>query len=179
MSRPWEDPNPTPGERTIAAALRGIGAQAYEMPEWKKLYLGKSMSFGQKSSKSIKEQRESLPIFRLRDQLLQAIHDNQLLIVIGETGSGKTTQMTQYLAESGYTSRGVIACTQPRRVAAMSIAKRVAEEFGCRLGQEVGYCIRFEDCTSQDTLIKYMTEGMLLREALIDPLMSRWGGVDA
>ena len=60
-----------------------------------------------------------------------------MLVVIGETGSGKTTQMTQYLAESGYTSRGKIGCTQPRRVAAMSVAKRVAEEFGCRLGEEV------------------------------------------
>ncbi len=79
---------------------------------------------------------------------------NQILIVIGETGSGKTTQITQYLAEAGLTKRGKIGCTQPRRVAAMSVAKRVAEEFGCRLGQEVGYTIRFEDCTSPETLIK-------------------------
>lgn len=82
--------------------------------------------------------------------------DNQILIVIGETGSGKTTQITQYLAEAGLTSRGKIGCTQPRRVAAMSVAKRVAEEFGCRLGQEVGYTIRFEDCTSPETIIKYV-----------------------
>lgn len=70
--------------------------------------------------------------------IFQAVNDNQILIVIGETGSGKTTQITQYLAEAGYTVRGKIGCTQPRRVAAMSVAKRVAEEFGCRLGQEVG-----------------------------------------
>ena len=69
--------------------------------------------------------------------VLQAVHDNQVLVVIGETGSGKTTQITQYLAEAGYTTRGKIGCTQPRRVAAMSVAKRVSEEFGCRLGQEV------------------------------------------
>ena len=69
----------------------------------------------------------------------QAVHDNQILIVIGETGSGKTTQITQYLAEAGYTTRGKIGCTQPRRVAAMSVAKRVSEEYGCCLGQEVGY----------------------------------------
>lgn len=69
--------------------------------------------------------------------LLQAVHDNQILIVIGETGSGKTTQITQYLAEAGYTTRGKIGCTQPRRVAAMSVAKRVSEEYGCCLGQEV------------------------------------------
>ena len=61
----------------------------------------------------------------------------QVLVVIGETGSGKTTQLTQYLAEAGYTSKGKIGCTQPRRVAAMSVAKRVAEEVGCRLGEEV------------------------------------------
>ncbi len=69
--------------------------------------------------------------------VLQAVNDNQTLIVIGETGSGKTTQITQYLAEAGYTVKGKIGCTQPRRVAAMSVAKRVSEEFGCRLGQEV------------------------------------------
>lgn len=86
----------------------------------------------------------------------QAVNDNQILIVIGETGSGKTTQITQYLAEAGFTARGKIGCTQPRRVAAMSVAKRVSEEFGCRLGQEVGYTIRFEDCTSPETLIKYV-----------------------
>lgn len=71
------------------------------------------------------------------DIFLQAVHDNQILIVIGETGSGKTTQITQYLAEAGYTARGKIGCTQPRRVAAMSVAKRVSEEYGCCLGQEV------------------------------------------
>jgi ATP-dependent RNA helicase DHX8/PRP22 len=96
------------------------------------------------------------------------VTENQILIVIGETGSGKTTQITQYLAEAGFTSRGKIGCTQPRRVAAMSVAKRVSEEFGCRLGQEVGYTIRFEDCTSPETVIKYMTDGMLLRECLVD-----------
>ena len=64
----------------------------------------------------------------------------QVLVVIGETGSGKTTQMTQYLAEAGYTSKGKIGCTQPRRVDAMSVSKRVAEEVGCRLGEEVRFC---------------------------------------
>mmetsp|Transcript_95361 Transcript_95361/g.179293 ORF Transcript_95361/g.179293 Transcript_95361/m.179293 type:complete len:1161 (+) Transcript_95361:126-3608(+) len=177
MNRPWEDPRPEPGERTIAQALRGLGQSSYELPEWKKLYIGKSVSFGQKSTRPIKEQRESLPIFKLRNELLQAIHDNQVLIVIGETGSGKTTQIIQYMAEAGYTSRGVIGCTQPRRVAAMSVAKRVAEEFGCRLGQEVGYAIRFEDQTSPETLIKYQTDGMLLREVLSDPTMSKYSAI--
>lgn len=174
MNRPWEDPRPEPGERTVAQALRGLGQTSYELPEWKKLYIGKSVSFGQKSAKPLKEQRESLPVFKLRNEMLQAIHDNQVLIVIGETGSGKTTQITQYLAEAGYTSRGVIGCTQPRRVAAMSVAKRVAEEFGCRLGQEVGYAIRFEDQTGPETQIKYMTDGMLLREVLNDSGVSKY-----
>ena len=80
----------------------------------------------------------------------------------------------QYMAEEGYGLRGRIGCTQPRRVAAMSVAKRVAEEVGCELGREVGYHIRFEDCTSRDTVIKYMTDGMLLRESLLDPDLKRY-----
>lgn len=85
--------------------------------------------------------------------------------------------MVQYLAEAGYADRGRIGCTQPRRVAAMSVAKRVSEEVGCRLGQEVGYTIRFEDCTSPETKIKYMTDGMLQRESVIDPLCSQYSVV--
>ena len=174
LNRPWEDPMPEAGERHLAAELRGVGLGGDEMPEWKVEAFGKAPTFGQKSSLPMQAQRESLPIFKLRDELIQAVNDNQVLVVIGETGSGKTTQMTQYLAESGYTSRGRIGCTQPRRVAAMSVAKRVAEEFGCRLGEEVGYAIRFEDCTSPETVIKYMTDGMLLRETLLDDMLSQY-----
>ncbi|CAH7684449.1 P-loop containing nucleoside triphosphate hydrolase protein, partial [Phakopsora pachyrhizi] len=117
---------------------------------------------------SIAEQRASRPI-SLCNALVQAVEENQVLVVVGDTGSGKTTQMTQYLAEEGLADRGKIACTQPRCVAAMSVAKRVAEEeVGCWLGQEVGYTICFEDCTGPETKIKYMTNGMLQREALID-----------
>ena len=100
---------------------------------------------------------------------MQAVRDNQVLVVVGDTGSGKTTQLTQYLAEEGFADHRRIGCTQPRRVAAVSVAKRVAEEFGSRVGQEVGYTIRFEDCTSPATRVKYMTDGMLQRECLIDP----------
>lgn len=78
------------------------------------------------------------------------------------------------MAEAGYCKHGMVGITQPRRVAAISVAKRVAEEFGCRLGEEVGYAIRFEDCTSKDTIIKFMTDGMLLREALADPNLSKY-----
>ncbi|KAK7010900.1 ATP-dependent RNA helicase DHX8 [Biomphalaria glabrata] len=169
LNNDWIDPMPEDGGRTLNANMRGVGMAPKEEPEWKKhISGGAKASYGKKEKKSIIEQRQSLPIYKLKDDLLKAVSDNQILIVIGETGSGKTTQITQYLAEAGYTTKGKIGCTQPRRVAAMSVAKRVSEEFGCRLGQEVGYTIRFEDCTSAETKIKYMTDGMLLRECLID-----------
>ncbi|XP_019182334.1 PREDICTED: probable pre-mRNA-splicing factor ATP-dependent RNA helicase DEAH5 [Ipomoea nil] len=177
LNRPWEDPMPETGERHLAQELRGVGLSAYDMPEWKKDAYGKALTFGQRSKLSIQDQRQSLPIYKLKKELVQAVHDNQVLVVIGETGSGKTTQVTQYLAEAGYTTRGKIGCTQPRRVAAMSVAKRVAEEFGCRLGEEVGYAIRFEDCTGPETVIKYMTDGMLLREILVDESLSQYSVV--
>lgn len=165
-SKDWLDPVP---------ANQANGPDSYsgnapaELPEWKRFITGGAKaSYGRKTEMSLIEQRQSLPIYNFKNELVKAVNDNQILIVIGETGSGKTTQMTQYLAEAGFTARGKIGCTQPRRVAAMSVAKRVAEEFGCRLGCEVGYTIRFEDCTSPETVIKYMTEGMLLRECLID-----------
>nr|KYP49486.1 putative pre-mRNA-splicing factor ATP-dependent RNA helicase [Cajanus cajan] len=121
LNRPWEDPMPESGERHLAQELRGVGLSAYDMPEWKKDAYGKTITFGQRSKLSIQEQRQSLPIYKLKKELIQAVHDNQVLVVIGETGSGKTTQVTQYLAEAGYTTRGKIGCTQPRRVAAMEI----------------------------------------------------------
>ncbi|KAL7002826.1 Pre-mRNA-splicing factor ATP-dependent RNA helicase DEAH1, partial [Sarracenia purpurea var. burkii] len=113
--------------------------------------------------------RKTLPIYPYRDELLQAVHNHQVLVIVGETGSGKTTQISQYLHEAGYTKRGKIGCTQPRRVAAMSVAARVSQEMGVKLGHEVGYSIRFEDCTSEKTVVKYMTDGMLLREFLGEP----------
>ncbi|KAG9315621.1 pre-mRNA splicing factor [Chiua virens] len=120
--------------------------------------------------KTIEETRKSLPIYTYREQLLDAIKEHQVLIVVAETGSGKTTQLPQYLHEAGYTAGGLkIGCTQPRRVAAMSVAARVAEEMGTKVGYEVGYSIRFEDCTSDKTVLKYMTDGMLLREFLTEP----------
>jgi ATP-dependent RNA helicase DHX8/PRP22 len=175
LSKPWEDPMPQQGERHFAQELRSINiGGSFELPEWKQKTQGKSLAYGQISNKSIKEQREGLPIYRLKSELCTAIAQNQVLVVIGETGSGKTTQMTQYMAEIGYTKLGMIGCTQPRRVAAMSVSKRVAEEYGCQLGQEVGYTIRFEDCTSPSTVLKYMTDGMLMREYLADNKLSKY-----
>ncbi|KZT73828.1 hypothetical protein DAEQUDRAFT_356463 [Daedalea quercina L-15889] len=124
----------------------------------------------EKRAQTIEETRKSLPIFQYREELLEAIKSHQVLIVVAETGSGKTTQLPQYLHEAGYTANGMkVGCTQPRRVAAMSVAARVAEEMGTKVGYEVGYSIRFEDCTSDKTVLKYMTDGMLLREFLTEP----------
>ncbi|CAK0907004.1 unnamed protein product, partial [Prorocentrum cordatum] len=100
-----------------------------------------------------------------------------VIVCVGETGSGKTTQLTQYLYEAGYSANGQIGCTQPRRVAAVSVAKRVSEEFGCELGKEVGYSIRFEDVSCDQTIIKYMTDGVLLREVLFEPDLDRYCAV--
>uniref|UniRef100_A0A0B7ADJ4 RNA helicase n=1 Tax=Arion vulgaris TaxID=1028688 RepID=A0A0B7ADJ4_9EUPU len=127
--------------------------------------------------RSYREQRQFLPIFAVRNQLLTIIRDNSVIIIVGETGSGKTTQLTQYLHEDGYTRFGMIGCTQPRRVAAMSVAKRVAEEMNVKLGEEIGYAIRFEDCTSEKTLIKYMTDGILLRESLRESDLDNYSAI--
>ncbi|KAJ2953700.1 hypothetical protein O0L34_g1317 [Tuta absoluta] len=124
----------------------------------------------QKQRMTIEETKKSLPVFPFRDSLITAIKNYQILIVEGETGSGKTTQIPQYLYEAGFTEDGKkIGCTQPRRVAAMSVAARVAQEMNIKLGNEVGYSIRFEDCTSDRTVIKYMTDGTLHREFLSEP----------
>jgi len=107
---------------------------------------------------------------------MYCVENHQVVIVIGHTGCGKTTQIPQYLHESGWSSGGrVIACTQPRRVAVTSVATRTAHEMGSVVGEEVGYTIRFEDVSSKSlTRICYMTDGVLFREALIDPLLSRF-----
>ncbi|PCH33035.1 pre-mRNA splicing factor [Wolfiporia cocos MD-104 SS10] len=121
-------------------------------------------------TRTLKEQREYLPAFACREELMKVIRENQ----VGETGSGKTTQLAQFLYEDGYCTYGIVGCTQPRRVAAMSVAKRVSEEMECKLGSLVGYAIRFEDCTTPETKIKYMTDGVLLRESLNEGDLDRY-----
>ncbi|PSN46456.1 Pre-mRNA-splicing factor ATP-dependent RNA helicase PRP16 [Blattella germanica] len=127
--------------------------------------------------KTILQQRRYLPVFAVRQELLNVIRENNVVIIVGETGSGKTTQLTQYLHEDGYSRYGMIGCTQPRRVAAMSVAKRVSDEMGTHLGEEVGYAIRFEDCTSEKTMIKYMTDGILLRESLRESDLDNYSAI--
>ena len=122
--------------------------------------------------------RKSLPAWEARNEFLKLIKKNQAVVLVGETGSGKTTQLPQFLLEAGYhiqngRSRG-IACTQPRRVAAMSVAQRVADELDVELASYVGYLIRFEDKTSPDTILKFLTDGMLLREAMSDRLLDKY-----
>ncbi|TFK72582.1 P-loop containing nucleoside triphosphate hydrolase protein [Pluteus cervinus] len=131
------------------------------------------------SQLSVQSQRERLPIAKHRQKLLYSVEKYGVIIVVGQTGCGKTTQLPQYLLEAGWAADGnVIACTQPRRVAATSVATRVANEVGSLLGDEVGYTIRFEDVSSKErTRILYLTDGMLFRETLIDPLLSRYSAI--
>lgn len=177
----------TSREQTGAAAQSALGAYELLVDEQKQIEFvavkaaslagdGKVTTPSAALSKAatMKEVRASLPIYPYRESLLKAIEEYQVLIIVGETGSGKTTQVTQYCHEAGYTKRGKIGCTQPRRVAAMSVAARVADELGVKLGNEVGYQIRFEDCTSDKTIINYMTDGMLLRHFLGEPDLSTY-----
>ena len=115
-----------------------------------------------------------LPISTRADEIVAAIRDNQALILAGETGSGKTTQIPKMCLVAGCGEKGKIACTQPRRVAATSVARRVAEELNVPLGREVGCKIRFADQTSKDTVIKFMTDGMLLAELQADPFLDEY-----
>lgn len=155
---------------------------------------------------SLDAQQQRLPIFKHKNKLLWCVEKYNCVIVVGQTGCGKSTrkcfihfasahprptdprgreprvatalmlEIPQYLHEAGWTNDNlVVACTQPRRVAATSVATRVAEEMGSVLGDEVGYSIRFEDLSSPErTRIKYLTDGMLFREIMMDPLLSRY-----
>ncbi|KAJ5527193.1 hypothetical protein N7513_011352 [Penicillium frequentans] len=128
---------------------------------------------------SILKTRRDLPVHQQRDEFLQLYQQSQILVFVGETGSGKTTQIPQFVLydDLPQTQRKMVACTQPRRVAAMSVAQRVAAEMDVKLGEEVGYSIRFEDMTSPKTIMKYMTDGMLLREAMNDHNLSRYSTI--
>ncbi|KAH7886626.1 P-loop containing nucleoside triphosphate hydrolase protein [Phlebopus sp. FC_14] len=130
--------------------------------------------------KKILEARKKLPVYAQMDEFYKMFNQNQIIVMVGETGSGKTTQIPQFVAFSDlpHTKGKIVACTQPRRVAAMSVAKRVADEMDVQLGRQVGYSIRFEDMTEPGTtFLKYMTDGMLLREVMNDPDLNRYSTI--
>lgn len=130
--------------------------------------------------KKILEARKKLPVYGYMEEFYRIFNETQITVMVGETGSGKTTQIPQFVAYSDlpHLKGKMIACTQPRRVAAMSVAKRVADEMDVELGKEVGYSIRFEDMTEPGTtFLKYMTDGMLLREAMNDPSLARYSTI--
>ncbi|KAJ0170080.1 hypothetical protein K1T71_014686 [Dendrolimus kikuchii] len=121
--------------------------------------------------------RLGLPVWEYKSDFMRLLNTHQCVVLVGETGSGKTTQIPQWSVEFAAITAGKskgVACTQPRRVAAMSVAQRVAEEMDVALGQQVGYSIRFEDCSGPQTILKYMTDGMLLREAMSDPMLEQY-----
>ena len=132
--------------------------------------------------------RQRLPVWEQRAAFLAAVRAHDVVVLVGETGSGKTTQIPQFFVDArtgrldasvvGAAAAGkMVACTQPRRVAATSVARRVAEELDVPLGGAVGYSVRFDECCSPRTVVKYLTDGMLLREAMADPLLSRYAVV--
>jgi pre-mRNA-splicing factor ATP-dependent RNA helicase DHX15/PRP43 len=120
----------------------------------------------------LEEKRRALPVFQERERIVEIVKRNRVVVLQGETGSGKTTQVPRLLLEAGFQR---IACTQPRRIAAVSVATRVAHEMDVRVGELVGYTIRFEDVSHPKlTRLKYVTDGMLLREAFQDDRLSRY-----
>jgi ATP-dependent helicase HrpA len=120
---------------------------------------------------------EELPISAHVREIALAIHEHPVVIVAGETGSGKTTQLPKIALAMGRGLTRRIGVTQPRRIAATSVAARVAEELGCELGREVGYQIRFANKVSPSTYVKFMTDGILLTELKSDPLLERYDTV--
>ena len=123
--------------------------------------------------KNIELQRKILPIYEYKEKIIELLKTNQIILIEGETGSGKTTQIPQFLYENGYCNNNKKICiTQPRRVAAMSVASRVAYEMGVKCGHEVGYSIRFEENITKTTKIIYMTDGIFLRYLLSDNLLT-------
>jgi ATP-dependent RNA helicase DHX8/PRP22 len=134
-----------------------------------------TLSVGEKR-REIERVKKSLPIYAAKSRLMEEIRKAETIIIIGETGSGKTTQIPQYIYEDFTLSNGLmIGVTQPRRVAAISVSHRVADETGTEHGTLVGYAIRFEDVSSPETRIKFLTDGMLLREAVVDPTLAKYG----
>ncbi|RUM93292.1 MAG: ATP-dependent RNA helicase HrpA [Thiomicrospira sp.] len=137
--------------------------------------LAKSVATVQKNQQAVpKITYDNLPVAERRDEILELIQNNQVVVIAGETGSGKTTQIPKICLEAGRGVFGRIGCTQPRRLAARSVAERIAEELGSSLGQLVGYQVRFHDQVHQQSLLKVMTDGILLAEIQNDPYLNQY-----
>ena len=121
------------------------------------------------------QQKARLPITKQKTTILFAVERFRTVVLLGETGSGKSTQVPQMLHHAGWTAKNYqIGVVLPRRVGAVSVASRIAEEMGVQVGDEVGYMIRFDRAVSAKTRITLMTDGMILREMLSDPLLTKY-----
>lgn len=120
---------------------------------------------------------DNLPVALRKDELIASVRKHMTTVVVGETGSGKSTQLPKYLSEALSNGNGCVVCTQPRRVAAVTVASRVAKELNVELGEEVGYNIRFEDKTSKKTKIKFVTDGVLLRECMVNSSLEGYDAI--
>jgi len=158
-------------KKRLAAARRGKRSREKTLREVRERLSGSAQRVRQRA-RSVPELAfdPDLPITAHRDELVEAIRDHQLIIVAGETGSGKSTQLPKLCLEAGRGQRGLIGCTQPRRIAARSVSARVAQEIGVDVGGLVGFQVRFTDRTAEHTLVKFMTDGILLAETQAD----RW-----
>ncbi|KAM0951209.1 putative RNA helicase [Dioscorea sansibarensis] len=122
------------------------------------------------------EKRKKLPIWAHKEKFLDALAKHQIVVVAAGSGSGKSTQIPQFIIEAGYAGKGKkVVCTEPRRLVATAISRRVAQEMDVIIGQEVGYSVLFEDCSGPKTTLKYLTDGMLLRELLVDQFLQSYG----
>lgn len=132
-----------------------------------------------KRAEQLLKVRQSLPVYQNRDEIMPYLLENPVTVLIGETGSGKSTQIPQFLLEDLYQNKksGSIAVTQPRRVAAISLATRVAQEFGSRVSDKVGYSVRFDNASTPKTRLKYLTDGMLLRELMMNKNLKEYSVV--
>lgn len=135
-----------------------------------------TVKFNPNNKMSLTAQRQKLPIFQFRNHILWLVENYKTVVLVGETGCGKSTQIPQYLNEAGWASAGYqVAITQPRRVAAVSLAVRVADEVGCMIGTTIGYAVRFDSKQDeQKTRVKFVTDGVLLQEMTTDPLLRKY-----